>query len=182
MGGRQARKRGFRNAAPLKWFSFQHPLTDAERDIHDAGHVSILRTLHDTLDREVATAYGWRPDLSAAEIVARIVALNAERRAEEESGLIRWLRPEFQAPTEVRAATQTRLEITETTEDTLPPWPKRSPEQYLALRAALTLSAGHPADLARRFRRAPTRKIQEMLETLTALGQAHKAADGSYYS
>jgi hypothetical protein len=158
------------------------PLTDAERDIHDAGHVSILRTLHDTLDREVAAAYGWRPDLTPAEIVARIVALNAERRAEEESGLIRWLRPEFQAPPEIRAATQTRLEITETADETLPPWPKRPPEQYLALRTALNQSPGHAPDLARRFSRGPARKIHEMLDTLTALGQAHKAADGTYYA
>lgn len=33
-------------------------LSPAERDIHDAGHVSILRHLHDQLDAAVAAAYG----------------------------------------------------------------------------------------------------------------------------
>ena len=36
--------------------------------------------------------------------VACIVALNAERRAEEASGHVRWLWQEFQAPNEVRRA------------------------------------------------------------------------------
>jgi hypothetical protein len=31
-----------------------------------------------------------------------LVALNAERAEEERNGLIRWLRPEYQAPDEVR--------------------------------------------------------------------------------
>ena len=73
-------------------------LTDAERDIHDAGQISILRHLHDRLDEAVAAAYGWPADLPATEIVARIVALNAQRRAEEAEGLVRWLRPDFQRP------------------------------------------------------------------------------------
>lgn len=33
-----------------------------------------------------------------AEILSRLVALNRERAAEEARGLVRWLRPEYQAP------------------------------------------------------------------------------------
>jgi hypothetical protein len=40
------------------------PLSPAERDIHDAGQVTILRTLHDLLDEAVAAAYGWPVGLS----------------------------------------------------------------------------------------------------------------------
>ena len=43
-----------------------------------------------------------RPSLTAgsppSEIVARLVALNASRAAEEAAGTIRWLRPNYQRP------------------------------------------------------------------------------------
>ncbi len=47
------------------------PLTPAERDIHDAGHVSILHRLHDDLDEAVAGAYGWPNDLRRRDRVPR---------------------------------------------------------------------------------------------------------------
>jgi hypothetical protein len=56
----------------------------------------IVAKLHDDLDAAVAAAYGWPADLAPAEIVARLVALNAERAAEEAAGTIRWLRPDYQ--------------------------------------------------------------------------------------
>ena len=34
-------------------------LAPAERDVHDAGQVSILHHLHTSLDEAVAAAYGW---------------------------------------------------------------------------------------------------------------------------
>ncbi len=57
----------------------------------------IVAKLHDDLDAAVAAAYGWPADLPPADIVTRLVALNAERAAEEAAGHIRWLRPEYQA-------------------------------------------------------------------------------------
>ena len=61
----------------------------------------IVAKLHDDLDAAVAAAYGWgeewrRAPLLAADIVARLVALNAERAAEEAAGQVRWLRPDYQ--------------------------------------------------------------------------------------
>lgn len=63
----------------------------------------IVAKLHDDLDQAVADAYGWGEDwrrapLPPAEIVRRLVALNAERAAEEAAGHIRWLRPDYQHP------------------------------------------------------------------------------------
>lgn len=46
-------------------------LSPDERDIHDAGQVTILRTLHDRLDAAVADAYGWPRDLTDAAMKAR---------------------------------------------------------------------------------------------------------------
>ena len=53
-------------------------------------------TGQDDLDAAVATGYGWPADLSEPEILTRLVALNAERFAEERAGQIRCLRPEYQ--------------------------------------------------------------------------------------
>jgi hypothetical protein len=63
-----------------------------------AARAGIVDRLHDQIDRAVADAYGWPHDLPPSEIVARLVALNAERAAEERAGQIRWLRPDYQAP------------------------------------------------------------------------------------
>ena len=73
-------------------------LTEKERDIHDRGLVTLVRQHHDAIDAAVAEAYGWPSDLSDEDILTRLVALNKIRAAEEAKGLIRWLRPEFQAP------------------------------------------------------------------------------------
>ena len=159
------------------------PLTPAERDIHDAGHVSLMRDLHDRIDREVAAAYGWQPNLSAAQIVGRVVALNAARRAEEAAGTIHWLRPEFQAPaTAARPATQAAMDVTADAAGEIPAWPSRPADQAVALRAALAAEPAPSQALARRFRRAPRARVEEMLDALVAMGQAHRAQDGSYYS
>ena len=155
-------------------------LTPADRDVHDAGHVSILRRLHDALDVAVADAYGWRHDLSPAEIVAHVVKLNRERRAEESDGLVRWLRPDFQAPAEVAVAQRALPVEPGEAEPALPSWPATEPERFVALRAALTAAPGRPEELARRFRRARADKVSEMLKTLAALGQARAAPDGRY--
>ncbi len=155
-------------------------LTPAEKDVHDAGQVSILRRLHDALDVAVAEAYGWPHDLVAAEIVARVVALNRVRRTEEAEGLVRWLRPAFQAPAETRVAQRVLAVEQGDVELSLPAWPVREPDRFVALRAALAAAPGRPDELARRFRRARTDKVREMLETLAALGQARPASDGRY--
>jgi hypothetical protein len=119
-------------------------LGPAERDAHDAGQVSILRALHDRLDAAVAAAYGWPHGLPEAEIVARVVALNAERVAEEAAGTVRWLRPEFQAPDEARrragaaAAIQIGMPVAEPAPaaPSADAWPKEAPAQFILLRAA----------------------------------------------
>jgi hypothetical protein len=58
----------------------------------------IVAKLHDDLDAAAADAYGWEWPLTAAEIISRLVALNAERAAEEKTGKVHWLRPDYQEP------------------------------------------------------------------------------------
>lgn len=159
-------------------------LTEAERDVHTAGQISILRHLHDRLDEAVAAAYGWPVDLPVAEIVVRIVALNAKRRAEEADGLVRWLRPEFQAPEEIRRAAQPALGIEESEASDAIRWPRDdAASQFIVLRTVLARSTGPaaPAELARRVKGAPRgAKIGEMLRVLVALGQARETGTGRF--
>jgi len=97
-------------------------LTDKEKEMHEQGLVSVLRELHDDLDRAVFQAYGWddladklvgRPGATTPwpekpedqleaeeELLQRLVDLNHQRAAEEAQGKIRWLRPDYQAPEE----------------------------------------------------------------------------------
>lgn len=158
------------------------PLTAAEKDVHDAGQVSILRALHDRLDAAVAASYGWPADLSDAAVVARVVALNAERVREEAAGIVRWLRPEFQAPEETRRkAVQTEMAVGETAAPGAALWPKDVPSQFIILRTALTRGPASAQDVSRRFKGAPRgAKMAEMLATLAALGQARAVGDGRY--
>lgn len=96
------------------------PLTDAERDVHQAGLISMLKELHDDIDRAVLAAYGWddlipslvgKPGATLPspyktetqerveeELLTRLVALNLERVAEEKRGTVQWLRPDYQMP------------------------------------------------------------------------------------
>ena len=157
-------------------------LEPAEKDVTEAGQVATLLHLHDTLDAAVADAYGWPVDLPAANIVARVVALNAERRAEEREGLVRWLRPEYQAPAEAPAARakQGAMPLGEAA-GILPPWPKDTVAQYQAVLGALSRGIPVlPADLARQFKGARLAKLAPMLNVLAGLGQARQDATGRY--
>ncbi|MDD2846718.1 MAG: hypothetical protein PHT57_17405, partial [Rhodoferax sp.] len=73
-------------------------LTAKEKQIHTQGLVGVLKDLHDDLDAAVLQAYGWTDRPDTQELLVRLVALNARRTAEEKTGLVRWLRPEFQNP------------------------------------------------------------------------------------
>ncbi|ALC15834.1 hypothetical protein DSOUD_1048 [Desulfuromonas soudanensis] len=162
-------------------------LTAKEKTIHEQGLVAILKQLHDELDAAVFAAYGWPATLSDAEILEKVVALNRERAREEEQGLIRWLRPEYQQPHGAQVTIQDDLNLGETEATPLTikaklPWPKTLPEQVQAVRAALA-SAAAPITaetLARTFQRARADKVGELLETLAALGQVREVEPGSF--
>jgi hypothetical protein len=69
-----------------------------EKQIHDRALLSILRQLHDDLDTAVFAAYGWPPSLTDDQLLQNLVSLNHQRAAEEKTGTIRYLRPDFQNP------------------------------------------------------------------------------------
>jgi len=152
----------------------------SEHDLHvyNAGLIGILRQLHDELDRAVFDAYGWPHNLTTEQILERIVALNAERRAEEASGLIRWLRPEYQSPNYV-PTTATLAGFIEEAPITRrkQTWPTAIPDQFRVIKEAMrSTSPQTPQQIASAFRPAPRTRVAEILATLTALGQARESA------
>jgi hypothetical protein len=160
-------------------------LTEKEKAIHEKGLVSVLEQIHDDLDAAVFAAYGWPPALSDEEILERLVALNKERAEEERRGLVRWLRPEFQAPRAAARPAQEELEVAPAEATAAAPkkqpWPKALPEQVQAVRAALAARPhpAAPADIARTFKGARSDRIEEVLATLAALGQA-RVSEGRF--
>ena len=184
-------------------------LTPKDKAIHDAALVSTLKQLHDELDAAVAAAYGWPWPLADAEILERVVALNAARAAEEAQGRIRWLRPDYQIPLLAPAA-QPALDLETDAPDSksvapAPPtrrgakspaapskkpgqpkklaWPKTLAERAKAVESALAAAATPltAEQLAQQFLRAQPADIREILETLAALGQAHESdTPGAY--
>ena len=159
-------------------------LTDAERDMHDRGLVTLIRQHHDAIDALVAEAYGWPADLSDEEILTRLVALNKERAAEEACGLIRWLRPEYQAPDYKAPVTQT-LDLGETAAalpNNVIPWPGSLPEQVSAVQSILTAAATPlaPQDVARAFKGKRAATVRPVLDALAGIGMARRLKDGRY--
>jgi hypothetical protein len=136
------------------------PLTDKERDIYEAGHIAILKEIHDEIDTLVLAAYGWsdlahdlvgRPGATTPspyksddqlkaeeELLTRLVALNQERAAEEARGLVRWLRPDYQIPKLGHKVarpdgTQTEADLVIQPGAGKPKWPSDSGQQITVL-------------------------------------------------
>lgn len=167
------------------------PLTAKDKTIHEQGLVAVLRQLHDELDTAVLAAYGWS-DLAPGDtdtLLERLVALNAERAAEEATGHIRWLRPDFQnlstSPTQttpLKLGSDPGLATaTPATKAEKRPWPATLPEQVRAVADALTPTPQDEPTLAAHFTgKGPWKKrLPEILAMLTALGRA-KQSDGGW--
>ena len=185
-------------------------LNAKEKVIHEHGLVSVLKTLHDELDAAVLAAYGWgdlaplladaaQKEAASETLLVRLVALNAERAAEEAKGQIRWLRPEYQHPAGKLANAGAANALAEeadqdaaTGDDTTKvassgatprdPWPASLPEQVAAVARVLAASSAPLtlADLAARFTgKGPWKKrLPQIIDTLEALGRARRDVEG----
>jgi hypothetical protein len=164
-------------------------LTPREKQVHEQGLVAVLRQLHDELDAAVAEAYGWPVDLSDEAVLERLVDLNRDRLREEEQGLVRWLRPEFQCPSGTLGGKQGELLETDTEAAPAPVrekpiWPKTLPEQVAAVRAVLAQQYGPVSarELKESFKHAREPKVLEILAALASIGQAREAEPGRFTS
>ncbi len=172
------------------------------RAIHDAALVGVLAALHDEIDREVLAAYGWgdlegrlRSEAGREAVLARLVALNALRAAQEARGEVHWLRPDYQCAAQAApAAAQGGLDIPAHAGPQAPAhaapgadriaWPADLPAQVAAVAAVLAQSAAALSldDIAARFtgRGAWKKRLPPIVDTLAALGRARLTADGRY--
>ncbi|HBW84779.1 MAG TPA: SAM-dependent methyltransferase [Gammaproteobacteria bacterium] len=185
-------------------------LTDKEKTIHQQGLVSVLQELHDELDHAVFRAYGWsdlaeklvgRPGATAPlpdkpagqaeaeeELLMRLVELNKQRAEEESRGIVRWLRPEYQAPdavqTEVDIAPKAAAAKTEAvTSKGKATFPKAIPDQLRVLREALAERSYTTESLAELFKRKPVKTVEEGLQSLVAVGVAeYETSTGTWHT
>ena len=159
--------------------------TEADKTYNNKALVSTLKQIHDELDNAVFDAYEWQ-DLkdhqkTKAEIeeiiLSRLVALNAERAEEERNGIIRWLRPEYQAPNEVTQ--QLLTEVMETEETVIIPteqktFPKQPKDQLATIRDLLRTNTNEwtVEQIAAQFKNGGKYKntITENLERLEWFG------------
>ncbi len=156
----------------------------SETAIHDAGCVGVIHELHNKIDAAVAAAYGWPANLSDEEILNRLVALNKARAEEEKRGIIRWLRPEYQAArAKVRAGKEEQIEADlELPEAAAPELPRDDAALVATLRHTLRV-IGRPAeakDVAQRFRDGPraSRRVERGLRLLAAAGVVRRSNAG----
>ncbi len=171
------------------------PLTDAERDIYDAGLVGTLKSIHDDIDAAVFEVYGWPADLDDEAILERLVALNLERHEEERRGQIRWLRPDFQIPRFAPKSAKGKQDdldlgaaaVVETGAK-LPALPAKDRRaQARIVRELLETATGPvtPDTLARRLSgkntKAKINRVRDMLDVMEALGQAELDEEGRYF-
>lgn len=159
-------------------------LSEEEREIKDKGLAGLLLEFHTNLDAAVSQAYGWPDDLDEQEILSRLLALNLERLAEEAHGLIRWLRPEYQAPHAPRAVQLPSglVAMPAKAKKAIAPWPGSLPEQAAAVAAVLAAQTNPVSaeQIAKAFKRAKRDRVAELLETLASLGQVRRLEEGRY--
>jgi hypothetical protein len=185
-----------------------------EHTIHEKGLVSVLKQIHDDIDLAVIEAYEWSdliPLIRVANgnivsgteaaltreaavakldelILERLLVLNRLHVSEEQRGIVRWLRPEFQGQSvepvkqaEIDMAVQTaELEVGVGVDKSR--WPKDLSEQARVIHAALAMAGApvSPRELAARFKGVRLQRLEQLLETLVTLGRARAVGENRF--
>jgi Fe2+ or Zn2+ uptake regulation protein len=162
-------------------------LTATEEDVKARGRVAIIKDLHAQIDAECCAAYGWESEIADAEILARLVSLNARRAIEERRGFIRWMRPGFQidrfGPLSHRAdRVQTIAAASPHAKRAFPAQPREQAAQVLQLLQASQkpLTAEEIAAVYKRSDAARP-SIEDILGSLQRLGALDSFDDGRSY-
>jgi len=98
--------------------------------------------------------------------------------------LVRWLRPDYQAPDYAAPVIQT-LDLGETASvipENIIPWPGSLPEQVSAVQRILAAAAAPlaPGDVARAFKGKRASSVEPVLQALAGIGIARRLTDGRY--
>ena len=166
-------------------------LTPEDEDVKHRGLVLIIKDLHEQIDRAAFEAYGWPHTLGDEEILARLVALNAERAEEEARGMVRWLRPDYQRPrfgkglvSEVAVEFDLGDNVI-AIDKGLPVFPKDRYEQPLSVKRVL-MAASQPmsADAIARAFKGPAKvrvhRVEDILKVLLRYGDIVDMGEGKF--
>ena len=165
-------------------------VTSRQQDLARRARVTILRELHDDIDRLTEQAYGWAEGSTDAETIAALTGLNRVREVEEARGQVRWLRPDFQKLRNRGTDRRPGVEAPSPSQPVLPgrrpAFPKDRYEQPLVIQASLVRELGPIAshELARRFSEGMklTPRIDRVLTTLHRYGHVERLSDGRWIS
>ncbi len=175
----------------LEKLKSREPLTPEDEDVKHRGLVLIIKELHEQIDRAAFEAYGWPHTLGDEEILARLVALNAERAEEEARGMVRWLRPDYQRPrfgkglvSEVAVEFDLGDNVI-AIDKGLPVFPKDRYEQPLSVKRVL-MAASQPmsADAIARAFKGPAKvrvqRVEDILKVLLRYGDIVDMGEGKF--
>lgn len=158
-------------------------LSDEERRVFDVHCVGVIDHLHQRIDRCVGAAYGWPEGIDDVQMLQSLQRLNAERTSEEATGVVRFLRPDFQAARRATGvAEQTSADLRTPVATSPPP---ASPEGMAAVLIKALRGAGRPLESdallielgAGKGRRMQTR-VAETLAILSVGGTVRKTDAG----
>lgn len=159
-------------------------LTTAERDIYDRGQVGLLHHLHQRLDQQVASAYGWRDAMTDQAALGALLELNRARRVQEDRGEIQFLRPTYQAGRIKAFARAVQIEASLDKVNARKPLPEAPAVLAGVLLEELRREGRplQPLELARRFDgrigRRKTDRIEQTLAVLAVAGSVQRTDDG----
>lgn len=147
------------------------PLDVRELEDNRSGLIAVIDDLHRRIDDQTAAAYGWPTDLPDTEMVARLTALNAQRRGEEQAGHIRFLRPEYQAGRSSTPVAPSQIEAPLSPVMSRPRLPEAPGPLAHALLSALQQERRPvgPRALAARFNDAVGRRAEDRIEQTLAI-------------
>ena len=163
-------------------------LSPEHEDVKHRGRILILKDLHDQIDAAAFAAYGWPQGLPDQDLLARLVALNAERSAQEAAGHVLWLRPDYQAPRYAKTPQVTgELDLGTPVvafDSGLPIFPKSGYESPAVLSVLMAAGRAMSAeDVSRAFQKHDRRRVQRIAKALHGLalfGHILPTEDGRY--
>ena len=155
------------------------------------GRILILREIHARLDTLVLGAYGWPAETPVPQLLDRLFELNQARKAEEEGGQVRWLRPAYQSSRHVEPGLAVTFETSAQPEPRpvriLPrqPFPTGSDEQSEAVLRILEeygspMSISETAACFGRASKSVLLKVEAALQVLAQYGRVSVTASGRF--
>lgn len=160
-----------------------HPLSADQQRVFASGCIGVIGHLHARIDAFVQAAYGWAGQMTDQTLYQALLSLQRTRAREEDIGVVRHLRPDFQRRYQApRAPIQTEAALGRAVPR--PQFPQ-TPEAMAAVLLRTLRSAGRPVEPSVlmngfnvRRRRAAEARIEETLSILAVAGSVQRTDAG----